>query len=346
MSGRATDAIASWFTAAEDLGEYIGIRFGHIPDAATSPDWEFLRHIDFDGIGGFAELLRRRGAVLSRLPQIKHPRSPSWVDLLKALPKYASPRRRIQWATMGGERSPGTSQTPPLAVAWHVFDESVTTQIRLACRNANVTVNSFLLKHLTKAIRPSIEDHSSEVPWMIPVNLRGKVNRGRDTANHTSYVTIRVCSYETVHDIHEHIYAALATGEHWANWMAYHSGKLFSAGMRRWLIVKERCMSQWNLGSFSNLGDWDPDRRLTESGCLGSWLFCPPVLRCQPVGAGCVTFQNRMSLTVQVHPEVTVSSGIPWEWLHNWIKEIEIDLASWFGRTAIHADTPVKLPAG
>ncbi len=344
MASHNTDAIASWFVAAEELGEYIGIRFGHVPEGVTSPNWEFLRHIDFDGIGGFAELLRRRGAQLARLPQIKHPRSASWLDLLRALPKYASPRRRIQWAPLEGEKIIGTNTAPPPAVAWHIFDEPVTTQIRLACRNASVTVNSFLLKHLTKAIRPFIEDHSSDVPWMIPVNLRGKVHRDRDTANHTSYVAIRVRSYETVHDIHQNIYAALATGEHWANWNAYHSGNLFSAGMRRWLITNERCMSQWNLGSFSNLGDWDPDRLLTEPGCQGGWLFCPPVLRCQPIGAGCVTFQNRLSLTLQAHPELTVNDRHTWNWLHNWIREIEIDLASWFGRTASLHEEPIKLP--
>jgi hypothetical protein len=336
MSADLTDAIASWFVAAEDLGEYIGIRFGHVPNGASSPQWTFLRHMDYDGIGGFAELLRREGALLPRLPQIKHPRSPSRIPLIKSLPRYASPRRRIQWSQLDGESAPGTNATPPAAVAWHIFEESFTTQIRLACRNANVTVNSFLLKHLTKAVRPSIEDQSAEVPWMIPVNLRGKVDRGRDTANHTSYVAVRVRSYETVQQIHASIYAALAKGDHWANWFAYQSGRFLTAGMRRWLIAKERCMSQWNLGSFSNLGNWDTERQITQRGCLGGWLFCPPVLRCQPLGAGCVTFQNRLSLTLQVHPELTTNPKVPSDWLRNWIREIEIDLASWLGHTTTY----------
>ena len=47
-----------------------------------------------------------------------------------------------------------TSPQPPPAVAWHVFDELATLQMRRVCRMAGVTINSFLLKHLTKAIRP------------------------------------------------------------------------------------------------------------------------------------------------------------------------------------------------
>lgn len=342
MIEHATDAISSWFVAAEELDEYIGIRFGHVPPHSNQPEWTFLRHIDYDGIGGFAELLRRRGALLPRLPQLKHPCPPSWLSLLKALPAYASPRKRIRWEPMNEDTLPSTRTTPPAAVAWHVFDERVTTQIRLACRKGSVTVNSFLLKHLTKAIRPSIEDQSSEVPWMIPVNLRGKVNRGRDTANHTSYVAIRVRSYESIPDVHQKIYSALSNGDHWANWFAYQSGNWLTPGIRRWLITRERCMSQWNIGSFSNLGDWDPERRLSEQGCLGSWLFCPPVLRCQPVGAGCVTFQNRLSLTLQVHPELAVDPKVPGRWLYNWVREIEIDLASWLGQTATYPKSAAK----
>lgn len=213
-------------------------------------------------------------------------------------------------------------------MAWNIFDENTTTQIRRVCRKAGVTVNSFLLKHLTKAIRPCLEDQSSVIPWMIPVNLRGKVTRDSDTANHSSYIAVNVQSYETVHDVHRNIYAALARGEHWANWNAYKLGRFLTNGLRRHLIATEKAMSQWNLGGFSNLGDWDPEKKITAAGCCGGWLFCPPVLRCQLVGAGCVTFQNRLSLTIHAHPEFTTDPAIPKGWMQNWVKEIEIDLSS------------------
>jgi hypothetical protein len=184
------------------------------------------------------------------------------------------------------------------------------------------------LKHLTKAIRPFLEDQSSVVPWMIPVNLRGKLVRDRDTANYSSYVGVKVQSYETPHDIHLNIYAALHRREHWANWYALHTGRFLTRGMRKFLLAKELAMSQWNLGSFSNLGDWDPEKEITQTECLGDWLFSPPVLRCQLIGAGCVTFQNRLSLVIQAHPELTTNPAIAKAWMQNWVKEIEMDLAS------------------
>ena len=328
MTSKSMEAINKWFQAAEELGEYIGIRFGHLPPGATEPEWIFLRHTDFDGIGGLAEILRQKGAKLGRLPQIRFPAEPSPFSLLKMAPKFLLPRQRVKWLPLEQGPPIHNSAQPPPAVVWHIFDEPMTIQMRRVCRRAGVTVNSFLLKHLTKAIRPFLEDQSSMVPWMVPVNLRGKLIGERDTANLSSYVGVKVQTYETPNDIHQSIYTALARKEHWANWYSYQTGRLMTDRMRKYLIVKERAMSQWNLGSFSNLGSWDTEKEITQSACAGDWLFCPPVLRCQLVGAGCVTFQNRLSLMIQAHPELTTSTAVPQTWMQNLVKEIDLDLAS------------------
>ncbi len=329
------DPISSWFLAGEDLGEYTGIRFGQLLPGKTAPEWTFLRHSEFDGIGGFAEILRSHGAHLPRLPQIKHPSMPSLWLLLRTWAKYAAPRRRVKWGAIEGRPGETTVSQPPSAVAWNVFDEETTTRIRRVCRRENFTVNSFLLKHLTKAIRPHLLDESSVVPWMVPVNMRGKVVRERDTSNYSSYIGVKVRSYETTRDIHRHIYGALGRAEHWANWYAYQSGKFLGMGMKRALIRTEKCTSQWNLGGFSNLGDWDAEKQIGQDGCTGPWLFCPPVLRFQLIGAGAVTFQNRLSVTIQAHPELTTSSNTLWVWIQTWVKEIQKDLSSILSETSV-----------
>src|SRR5580698_9971106 len=91
------DPIKPWFDAMEELGEYIGIRFGRIAPDAETPEWTFLRHTDVDGIGGMAQLLRQRGADVPRLAQIKYPSDPSWSWFLKMLPTYMKPRHRLKW---------------------------------------------------------------------------------------------------------------------------------------------------------------------------------------------------------------------------------------------------------
>ncbi|PWU18382.1 MAG: hypothetical protein C5B50_09345 [Verrucomicrobia bacterium] len=328
MPKEPRDAIRPWFSSAEAVGEFIGIRFGRVRPGSSEPEWTFLPHSEVDGIGGLAKILRERGAEVGRLLQLKHPAGPSALCAVRAFPKYLKPRRPLKWLEMErGPALPDIGPQPPPAVAWHAFSEPTTVQIRRVCRKGGVTVNSFLLKHLTKAIRPFLQDQSSVVPWMVPVNLRGKVSRGSDIANHSSYVGVRVKSYETVKNIHKNIYAALGRGEHWANWFAYHTGPMITEGMRRFLITKGLAMSQWNLGGFSNLGEWDAEKKINNPDCTGDWFFSPPVLRCQLVGAGCVTFQNRLTLTIQAHPDLTTSPKVPKAWLANWLKEIEMDIS-------------------
>jgi len=326
MPDRERDPIKLWFAAAEELGEYIGIRFGHLAAGRSEPEWHFLKHTDFDGIGGLAHLLRQRGADVGRLVQIKHPVRPSLAAILRMAPKYLGPRKSLAWCKLSGATKPSNAAEAPAAVAWHSFDAATTTRIRHACRHAEFTVNSFLLKHLAKAVRPSLQDQSALMPWMIPVNLRGKVNRPSDEENHSSYVSVKIGAYDTVHDVHRHIYQSIAHGEHWANWFSYKTGTLIPAAARRFAIRTGRAVSQWNVGGFSNLGNWDADKANRDPRCLGDWYFSPPVLRCQMIGAGCVTFQNRLSLVIQVHPELTTDSEIPRQWMKAWISEMELDL--------------------
>lgn len=328
MAEKTFDPIKPWFDAMEEMGEYIGIRFGRIPPGRIDPEWIFLKHTEVDGIGGLADMLRKKGVSLPHLPQNKYPSDPSWSWFLKTIPKYMKPRRRLKWRPVDQGPAVDATKVPPPAVAWHAFDEDATTRIRRTCRKAGVTVNSFLLKHLNKSIRPYLQDESAVIPWMIPVNLRGKVVRESDISNYSSYVGVNVRPYETVADVHRAIYASLASGEHWANWYAYSVARYSSPGVKKYLLRTDRAMSQWFLGGFSNLGDWDSEKTITQKDAIGTWLFSPPVLRCQWVGAGCITFQNCLSLTIQAHPDLTTNPAVATAWMTSWVKEIDMDLSS------------------
>lgn len=318
----------TWFLSLQETGEFIGIRFGRIPPGQTEPEWIYLPHTDVDGIGGFAQMFRDKGVDWPLLPQIKHPSPPNRLAVLKNLPKFLIPRRRLTWRTTNDRAHSAAYTEAPPAAAWHAFDEETTKRIRQVARRESITVNSYLLKHLAKAIRGFLEDPSATIPWMVPVNLRGKINRSADIENHTSYVSVGVHPYDTVYDVHRKIYTALARGDHWSNWYSYDSSRILPAGARRYLIRIEKCMAEWNIGSFSNLGDWDAECKVTHPSLAGTWLFAPPVLRCQQLGCGCVTFQNRLALVIQAHPELTTDPAAPRAWMQAWIKEIQTDVSS------------------
>lgn len=322
----AADPIKPWFEALESMDEFIGIRFGQVNQDTNTVDWKFLPHTDFDGIGAFAHLLREGGAEVNDLPKITHPAPLSWWAFLRTLPQMLGPRRRLELKPIDRGTKVEKANQPAPAVSWHVFNEEETAKIRRIARSAQVTVNSFLIKYLDRAVRPYLTDPSQAIPWMVPVNLRGKVSQPRDTENHSSYVAIRIYASEGVKEVHRHIYETLQKGHHCANWKAFSASRFTSPSLKRHLINSDRAVSQWSLGGFSNIGAWDPEKKITQEKSKGPWLFCPPVLRTQLIGAGCVTFQGKLSLTLQLHPDLTTSPEVAQRWMQNWVNEIALGL--------------------
>ncbi len=316
-------AIRKWFVAAEAAGEYIGMRYGHVRPGDNRPRWLYYSHAEFDGIGAFAEILRSRGAELEPLPQIKD--CPAYSPILSALkhwPRYLARRHPLKWVPLERDQNGANGPGPPLAVAWHIFDEQTTHRILQDSRRMGIKVNALLLHSLTGAIRPFLEDRLAALPWMIPVNMRGGVRQYRDTDNHTSYVAIHVRPDESAAEIHHKTQKALSNGEHWGNWYAATLGHCIPSSVRARMVARGTAISQWTVGVFSNLGEWDPAKKITSPDAAGSWLGCPPVLRAQMLGACCITFQGRLSLTLQAHPGLTTDVSTVRTWVSKWVAGI------------------------
>ncbi|MEJ6730342.1 MAG: hypothetical protein QNK83_14375 [Akkermansiaceae bacterium] len=305
---------ARWFQAVEATGDFMGIRYGRKPASSEEVEWAFVSHCDCDGIGGFARLLRNSGAKLHVLPETKHPNREIIKPLWKLWRKSRSVGKvatRQDW-DLSKRQEAGSSQV----VAWHLFTEEETEQIRQNCRRMNVTVNSFLLKYLDQAVRPDLKKSTAAIPWMIPVNLRGDIKHDDDTENHVSCVEPLVAAEDSPEDIQRQIRHCLASGEHRANYLILGMGRFLSPRAKINLISKNRDKPEGNIGAFSNLGVWDREKVIDTSD---SWFFCPPVCKGQLLGAGCVTFQNRLSLTIQANLNFPDQPDIAKTWMARWI---------------------------
>lgn len=308
---------AQWFRASEDAGDFMGIRYGRVTDGSDDVEWLFVPHCECDGIGGFARLLRERGASIPELPKLKHPCrgliGPLW-RLWRAYRSEKGCADRTDWmphATTGS----GVSK----AVAWHHFTEAQTVAILEKCRRDRVTVNSHLLKHLDQAIRPEIRRADRRIPWMIPVNLRGHIYHTDDTENHVSCVFAQVGPDDSTKEIQEDILNRFGRGEHRANYFYLRLGRFLGHKTKVGILTKDRSKPAGNIGAFSNLGVWDAGKKIATDDM---WLFCPPVVAGQLLGAGCVTFQNRLGLAIQRHPGLTSSPEIASRWMQRWVDGI------------------------
>lgn len=286
----------------------MGIRYGRVPQGSNEVEWHFVSHIDCDGIGGFARLLRERGIEIGELPETKHPHrgviAPLW-KLWRDSRKVEKCAVRTDWLSLGC----GTRISE--AVAWHLFSVKETLELVTRCRESGVTVNSFLLKHLDHAVRPEIAKPEARIRWLIPVNLRGDIHYADDTANHVSCVVTSIAPEDSTETIQADILHRLKRGEHRANHLLFMAGGLLSHEGKVDLLRKERAKCEGNIGSFSNLGVWEANEASGDD-----WIFCPPVVSGQLLGAGCVTFQGRLGMSVQGHSsKPAVVEG----WMTRWL---------------------------
>ncbi len=295
----------------------MGIRYGRLSPGSNEVEWAFVSHCDCDGIGGLVRLLRERGEVIRSLPETRNPcrgvTGPLWRLLRTALTdeKCAG---RADWArseTGGAEISK--------MLAWHLFTEEETRSIRERCRRDQVTVNSLLLKHLDQAIRPEIRSPQARISWMIPVNLRGDVRHADDTENHVSCVEARIAADDSPEMIQQQIHRRLERGEHRANHLLFQAGRFLSHDAKVRYLKKDRSGAAGSIGAFSNLGVWDPKMALETRD---SWLFCPPVVTGQLLGAGCVTFQNRLGLTIDGYSSAFSTPDLAEQRMSRWLNGI------------------------
>lgn len=290
----------------------MGIRYGRIPSGSKEVEWQFVSHCECDGIGGFARVLRKSGVRLNSLPNTRNSNREIFGPLWRLWRRNKSEcADRRDWTPNGpsGEN----------LVAWHLFSEDETKALREKCRSEKISVNSFLLKLLDQAIRPDIRKPEATIPWMIPVNLRGDINHADDTENHVSYIEARISANDSPTEIQNQIHSRLKRGEHRAFYLLLALGRFLSHRAKVNLITRDRTKPAGNIGAFSNLGVWDPDKTIETSDF---WLFCPPVVKGQLLGAGCVTFQGRLGLTIQSHSSLQNSPEIPKIWLNRILSSI------------------------
>jgi len=293
-TGPDKDWIAEMFTALRDCGEDISIVFGQ-PGRELPVAWHELPHDRFDGVSGLDALLGQQGLSAAALPTLREGR-PSWFrrarGVLSVL-RYLGIRKQ-RWTIDYDWRDPEHVPPPGERVAWVLFDEERTAALLQAARSAGATVNTYLLAHLDAVVRGTWVPQDAGRRWMLPVNLRGAVTRPDPSPPHMSFLTVDIDGAATPTGLQAQIDRCLHQGQHWGMWALLQLGRLLGeAGMRKDIRKRER-MGHGATGMFSNLGVWQ-----VEGG--GPWLFCPAITRVYPIGAGCITVNGRMALTLQLH---------------------------------------------
>ena len=311
------DWAGAWFEILEEMGEYVGMRFGLRDPEANEPAWQFSSHANHDGLGWFATLLRReRGDSSVDIPRMNDTTKPSRLARVRALLHLLArkPEQAAMWNTWNADwQAPAGGRKAGKAVATYAFDADRTRQLAAFAATKGASLNSLLLAALGRASGPQLG--GGRALWMVPVNMRGPVNLERETANHTSYLQIATAGEATAQDVHQQIKTKLADNEHWGGWLFTNCGRLVGLAGMKYLFNRElgRTGGRPWVGAFSNLGAWD--------NC-GQWFACPPVAKTCPLGIGIVTCDGCLSLTMEAHPSIARDAAWTRALMDRWILEL------------------------
>jgi len=317
-----TDWIARWFSTYQQSGEFIGVRFAKIAPGSSQPEWFYKPHNQSDAIGSFTDLLEKERYTKIDSFELKNKEFPSWWGIFKSWIFYLrslkikSPR----WKNFKKHSLQKALHTSPQALAWKVFTKEETNQIQKNAVREGGSLNSYLLNRLTHVLSAEFQDEKASVWWVLPVNMRGGIQMPSILVNGASMMDIETKPQESAYETHERIKKNFKHNIHWGTWYALSFSAMLGQCARRVILKIQSRSSSQRIGTFSNIGSWDPD---PPHGFESSdWIFCPTVFQNQLLGVGCLLFRGKLSLAIQIHPTLTEDPRISSRWLADWGREL------------------------
>jgi hypothetical protein len=308
------DWVGKWFELGTEIGEFTLSRGGRIRPGETEPSWTFFPHAEVDGIGALVTYLRSEGVDVP-IPK-RAERKPSlltrWLALWRLLrrPKKASVQ---PWRNFDASwKATVPEAAKPTSVAWRLLSHEDTRRIIAHAKASKAILPCYMHCALQRAIDGELLGDAAPFGWMVPVNMRGLVDAPSETANASVGLRIDASRTSTPRDLQTQLKQKLKAHVHWGVWLLSNIGRLVGkAGMRR--LAKGEASF---VGVFAGMGDWSlpgvpPDVH---------YFSCPPVAKGCPLGAGAISWQGRMGVTLQSHPVLRASQADVDKWLNAWIQ--------------------------
>ncbi len=302
-----------WFgrlmqTRKADGEPYIA-SYGQVNTKNKHVTWHRIDHRYFDGIGGYAEVLTRLGHRIEALPGDHHP-PPSFLRGIVAWWrswKHIN-SRSVSWnEKWAGRYTPYFKHRYSPLLAWHVFTQEETKAIEKRAIKLRASVNSYLLSHLTAVVADEFVKQGTSFHWMIPTNLRGALSLDNPKSNHCSIYSLNVdggASASTLQKLSRELYLR---GDDWAfYWTIKFMGKFLPHKLSRF-FQKDMEKKNPHIGCFTNIGYWHHNNPHAKRNMHEGWVVVPTTNHSNPVGAGTITWNRRLSIALEFHPSLQVT---------------------------------------
>jgi hypothetical protein len=304
------------FECLKRNGEVVDMAIGVQRKQETGIEWNMIPHFESDGLSALKRVLAAHGYDAGELPRTKSGR-PSWAGALRAIWEYAGhlgdyqfPWKRFDTSLSG--KSPG--------IAWLVLTAEQTRSVQAASRSAGVSLNSTLLSTLHQSVLSDLAGPFESGRWLVPFNLRGALSGYAEHSNQASYLTVDLSPSAGPREVDELVNQLIARHYPWGSWYWLQLGRFVGAERIRKMQAKSLSSGKSWVGSFSNLGSWNPPAGQGDS--IDALVCCPPVFRVLPVGAASITWKGRLGLGLQLHPGLEKTLGETEALLGRWVEAV------------------------
>jgi hypothetical protein len=316
------DVFQEWFAELEAMGECSQIRLGHCR-SGQDPEWYELPHQRFDGIGGLTEVLKKHYGLELCQPLLSERKPPAWVRFAAALRCLFRGRPRpLSWRNLDPAWRSAPGNATPTAFAWALLSEQETRDLRDAARTRGISLNAWLLWGLTRALAPHWLPGTGNVSWIVPINMRGTDQIVQPNSNQASTLELSFAVSADALSVDAELHRERQRCAHWGVWLLLSMMTHLGAAFVRRLARYEAHAAKH--GSFSNLGQLRARSGSPELVRNDWWLAFNTVQEKRPVGAACLTWNNRLAITLQVHPVLSRDPAMARDWLDRWLLALTI----------------------
>jgi hypothetical protein len=313
------DTVGHWFERIEKLNENCSVITG-IYNEAKNLDTRLYPHARYDGVSILLEYLNELGVkdLAQHLPRTPERPEPGLFRQLTAFFVYAAGSyirpwpRKIRLHTCNLPIQPVKAEKNRMA--WRIFSQDQSMQIMNTAKQSGGNLNSYFLGRLIPHLEPIWADKRRKISVGIPVSLREKLALGQSPHNRVSVIDIWLDETSTPQDITGQIQNALKRNRHFASWISLNLPRYIGKWFYDYVLTIWGYNQRRNL-IYSNLGDW-------SAASSSAVFFIPPVFVYSPVSIGVMTWGEKISLAIQVHPHVEMGQDKLEEIMDSWSKDL------------------------
>lgn len=286
------DWFGLWYKIMHERGDNDEPTFGRLDLNTQQVDWFRFSHSYMDGVGVLNYLYQKRGIKLSKFPDLKEKKPPSFFEYIVAFLKLVIKKKgpKVKWR----EENHDYKHTNIHRLSFELLSQAETQKLEEHSKKIKTSTCAILMEITSRVLLKELSLNQKGT-WTLPVNLRPVLKRKNYNSNHSSGILIPFdINQDNATTINTNIKESLKNKVHWCVWQVHQIGKIVGISAMRF-ISKNSSKKTSMIGSFSYFGNWE----LPENDI---WVGGPPGSKNFPISIMVMIANQHLSFSLKIHP--------------------------------------------